>query len=185
MSDMEGNTATTGSAGPARGSGVLDMVQGAVAVCAVPAAEHSAVGWMDIVEEMSAAIAVLTAARDAAIVRLAAIDEVVTEDGVIGEQVNGLGSVSLDAGAMVATATGTTTRFGEQLVDQAVARVVRIPTLHEAMLAGESDEYKARCVADELDDVPLDLARAVAEAVRPEMRDKSGPALRRRTRAIL
>src|SRR5690606_8659599 len=108
-----------------------------------------------------------------------------TEDGVVGEKVNGLGTVCVDAGAMVSTATGTSARFGDELVAQAVTRVVRVPGLNEAMLSGDVDDYKARCIAGELIDVPAELARTVVEALLPEMDRKSGPALRRRTRAIL
>ncbi|MFN2320464.1 MAG: HNH endonuclease signature motif containing protein, partial [Dermatophilaceae bacterium] len=116
---------------------------------------------------------------------LAAVEEVVTEDGVVGEQVNGLGAVCLDAGAMVATATGTSSRFGEELVEQAVTRVVRVPALHEAMLAGVLDEYKARRLAGELGDVPPDLARAVVDALAGDLAVKSGPALQRKARTIV
>jgi hypothetical protein len=52
----------------------------------------------------------------AAVVRLAAIDEVADENGVVRDKVNGLGAVSLDAGAMVSIATGTSTRFGAEMV---------------------------------------------------------------------
>lgn len=165
--------------------GILDLVRDAGDVCGVPAGEHGVGQWMDLIGEVTAAMTVLAAARDAAIVRLAAIEEVVTQDGVIGEQVNGLGTVSLDAGAMVSTATGTSTRFGEDLVEQAVTRVVRVPALQEAMLSGVLDDYKARSIAAELTDVPPDLARTVVDALGPEMSAKSGPALRRRTRDIL
>jgi hypothetical protein len=165
--------------------GVLDLVRRAVEVCSVPTGERSAGEWMDLVAEVTQAMTVLAAARDAAVVRLAAVDESVDEDGVIRERVNGLGTVSLDAGAMVATATGTSTRFGGELVDQAVTRVVRVPALHEAMAEGALDDYKSRCVAVELSDVPPELARTVVEALGEELALKSGPALRRRTREVL
>lgn len=165
--------------------GIMEAVQAAVGTCSVPAGERGAVEWMDLVSEVSQAMTVLTAARDAAIVRLAAIEEVVTEDGVIGDQVNGLGTVCLDAGAMVATATGTSTRFAQEMVDHAVTRVVRVPSLHDAMLTGTLDDYKARCVGGELRDVPPDLARTVVDALGGDFASKSGPALRRRTRDIL
>src|SRR5690606_20870755 len=153
--------------------------------CTRPSAERHVDEWMGLIAEVTTAMTVLAAARDAAVVRLAAIDEVVTEDGVVGEKVNGLGTVCVDAGAMVSTATGTSARFGDELVAQAVTRVVRVPGLNEAMLSGDVDDYKARCIAGELIDVPAELARTVVEALLPEMDRKSGPALRRRTRAIL
>ena len=59
--------------------GVLDRVQHAVEVCSVPAGDRGVQKWTDLIGEVSAAMTVLAAARDAAIVRLAAIDEVVTE----------------------------------------------------------------------------------------------------------
>ena len=165
--------------------GILDLVRGAVDICSVPAGERGVGAWMDVLSEVTRAMTVLAAARDAAVVRLAAIDEVVDEDGVVRDKVNGLGTVSLDAGAMVSIATGTSTRFGAEMVEQAVTRVVRVPALHEAMLDGVLDEYKARCIADELADVPHDLARTVVDAVAGELSAKSGPALRRRTREVL
>ncbi|MFN2320674.1 MAG: HNH endonuclease signature motif containing protein [Dermatophilaceae bacterium] len=165
--------------------GILDTVRGAVDVCSVAAGDRGVDEWMTVLGEVSQALTVLAAARDAAIVRLAAIDETVTEDGVVGEQVNGLGTVCLDAGAMVSTATGTSARFGENLVEQAVTRVVRVPALHEAMLEGMLDDYKARRLAGELSDVPPDLARAVVDALAGDLAAKSGPALQRRARAIL
>ncbi|HHU09296.1 MAG TPA: hypothetical protein GXZ60_04680, partial [Intrasporangiaceae bacterium] len=169
----------------ASGSGVLDLIQGVVDACSVPAGERGVDGWMDLIAEVTAGMSALAAARDAAIVRLAALDEVVTEDGVIGVQVNGLGSVCVDAGAMVSTATGTSARFGEELVKQAVTRVVRVPAVQQAMTEGVLDDYKARCIAGELTDVPVELARTVVDVLAPEMRERSGPALRRRTRDIL
>lgn len=174
-----------GMAVNASGFGVLEMVRGTVDVCSVPASELRVDGWMELIGEVSQAMTMLAAARDAAIVRLAAIDEVVTDDGVIDERVNGLGTICLDAGAMVSTATGTSARFGQEMVEQAVTRVVRVPALHEAMLDGRLDDYKARCIADELADVPADLARTVLDALGPQLGEKSGPALRRRTRDLL
>ncbi|MDO5503860.1 MAG: hypothetical protein Q4G67_11865, partial [Actinomycetia bacterium] len=165
--------------------GIVDMVRGAVEVSSVPPGDRRASEWMDVLTEISAAMSVLAAARDVTLVRLAAIEEVVTEDGVIGEQVNGLGTVSLDAAAMAATAQGVTTRFAQDQVQQAVTRVVRVPALQDAMVSGRLDDYKARCIAGELADVPAELARAVVTALEDEMPAKSGPALRRRTRDIL
>lgn len=115
------------SAGVGQTYGILDTVRGAVDVCSVAAGDRGVDEWMAVLGEVSQALTVLAAARDAAIVRLAAIDKAVTEDGVVGEQVNGLGTVCLDAGAMVSTATGTSARFGEEMVEQAVTRVVRVP----------------------------------------------------------
>lgn len=167
-------------------SGILERVRDvAMEACAVPAGDHGVGEWMELIAEVSAAISVLNAARDAAVVRLAAIEEIVTEDGVIGEQVNGLGTVCVDAAAMVSTATGVTTRFGQELVEAAVLRVVRVPALHEAMLAGGLDEYRARCVGGELVGVPAALARVVVDALAAEFGSRSGPALRRRAREIL
>jgi hypothetical protein len=183
-----GETAASDSGEPDAGrasAGILELVRGAVDICSVPAGERGVAAWMDVLGEVTAAMTVLAAARDAAVVRLASIDEVVDEDGVVRDQVNGLGTVSLDAAAMVSIATGTSTRFGAELVEHAVTRVVRVPALHEAMLEGVLDEYKARCVADELTDVPHDLARTVVDAISGELSAKSGPALRRRTREVL
>lgn len=165
--------------------GILDRVRGAVDVCTTPAGQRGVGEWMDLIGECSRALTVLAAARDAAIVRLAAIDETVDEDGVIRDEVNGLGTAGIDAGAMVSTATGTSTRFGEEMVQQAITRVVRVPALHEAMLDGVLDDYKARCVASELTDVPPDLGRTVLEALSGDLSTRSGPALRKKTRDIL
>lgn len=78
--------------------GIVERVRGAVEVCSVAAGDRGVDEWMGLLGEVSQAQAVLAAARDAAIVRLAAVEEVVTEDGVVGEQVNGLGTVCLDRG---------------------------------------------------------------------------------------
>lgn len=178
---MESKTASsTGSV-----HGIVDMVRGAVEVSSVHQGDRTAVEWMDVLTEITEAATVLAAARDAALVRLAAIEEVVTEDGVIGEQVNGLGTVSLDAAAMAATATGVTTRFAHDQIKQAVTRAVRVPEIHDAMLAGKLDDYKAKCIASELDEVPIELARTVMTALGDDLTSKSGPALRRRTRDLL
>ena len=173
------------SATGAAAFGVLAAVQTSVGVASVPAGERTAGEWMALVAECSAALGVVAAARDAAIVRLAAIDEHVDDDGVVTEQVNGLGTVCVDADAMVAAAAGCTTAFAQELVEQAVTRVVRVPDLHAAMLDGTVDDYRSRCVAGELGDVPVDLARTVVDVLRPDLGGMSGPALRRRTRQIL
>jgi hypothetical protein len=171
------------SQGPA--FGVLDAVRGSIDGCSVPTGDRTAAEWMALVAECGRAMTVLSAARDAAMVRLAAIDEVVDDDGVVSEQVNGLGTVCVDAGSMVATATGCSPGFAEDLVDQAVIRVVRVPALHEAMLSGLLDDYSARCIASELADAPIDIARAVVDALAKDFGIRSGPALRRRTRELL
>ncbi|MDO5503814.1 MAG: HNH endonuclease signature motif containing protein [Actinomycetia bacterium] len=165
--------------------GIVDMVRGAIEVTSVPTEEHTAPGWMEVLTEISSAMSVLTAARDVALVKLAAIEEVVTEDGVVGEQVNGIGAVSVDAAAMAATAQGVTPRFAQDQIDHAVTRVARVPALHKAMRAGRLDDYKAKCLGGELTGVPGDLANAVVTALEDEMESKTGPALRRRARAIL
>ncbi|KAB7741855.1 hypothetical protein GA707_16705 [Nostocoides sp. F2B08] len=165
--------------------GVLKSVQDSIGVCSVPTGDRSAAEWMALVAECGKAMTVLSAARDAAMVRLAAIDEVVDDDGVVSEQVNGLGTVCVDAGSMVAAATGCSPGFAEELVSQAVIRVVRVPALHEAMLSGLLDDYSARCIASELADAPIDIARAVVEALAKDFGVRSGPALRRRTRELL
>ncbi|MFN2318231.1 MAG: hypothetical protein ABR500_00930, partial [Dermatophilaceae bacterium] len=56
--------------------GVLERVRGAVEVCSVAAGERGVDGWMALIGEVSAALTVLAAARDAAVVRLAAVEEV-------------------------------------------------------------------------------------------------------------
>jgi len=168
------------------GFGVLERVrEAALGPCLQPAGERGVGAWMDLIAEVSAAMSVLAAARDAAVVRLAAIEEVVTDDGVVGEQVNGLGTVCVDAAAMVATAAGVSTRFGQDLVEAAVLRVVRVPALHAAMVDGVLDEYRARCLGGELAGLPPELARAIVDAVGVEFGSRSGPALRRRAREIL
>ena len=188
IGDTAGEATVSGLGDPSGGrgsAGLLELVRGAVDICSVPAGERAVAAWMDVVSEVTEAMTVLAAARDAAVVRLASIDETVDEDGVVRDRVNGLGTVSLDAAAMVSVATGTSTRFGAELVEGAVTRVVRVPALHDAMVEGVLDEYKARCVADELTDVPHDLARTVVDAISGEMSQRSGPALRRRTREVL
>lgn len=70
-------------------------------------------------------------------------------------------------------------------MEQAVTRVVRVPALHEAMVAGVLDDYKARRLAGELGDVPPDLARAVVDALAGGLSSMSGPALQRRARTML
>ena len=169
----------------ATGFGILDGVRDLVGVCADSPGDHDLATWMRLVTEVSDAMTVLAAARDEAIVRLAAIDEHVDEDGVVSEKVNGLGTVSLDAGSIVAVATNTTVNFAEELVHQAITRVIRVPVVHEAMATGTLDDYKARCIATELTDVPIDLARTVVDVLEEDMGAKTGPALRRRTQAIL
>ena len=165
--------------------GILDGVRELVGVCSDTPGDHDLATWMRLVGELSEAMTALAAARDRAIVRLAAIDEDVDEDGVVVEKVNGLGTVCLDAGSIVAVATNTTTTFAEELVQQAVTRVVRVPVLHEAMTTGILDDYQTRCIATELTDVPIGLARAVVDVLAEDMGAKSGPALRRRTQSIL
>ncbi|MGG5259994.1 HNH endonuclease signature motif containing protein [Phycicoccus avicenniae] len=152
-------------------------------------------GWTDVVGELQAVIDTATAAQDAAIVRLAAVEHEWAEDGTVTELLRPLGHVALDAPAVLSGVLNLTAVQAERRVRHAVRLAADGPEgasastglggLHEAMAAGRLDAYRGQVVAHELEEVPSAVARAVVEALDPWLDREDAGALRRRCRRLL
>ncbi len=151
--------------------------------------------WAAALSGLARLVATAQAAEDLSITRLAAIETEVAEDGTLAERHRSPGHVSLDAAAVVAGAMCTTTAHAENRVHDAVRRVADGPTgtdaatglagLHEAMRDGRLDVYRAGVLADELLEVPPEVAASVVAALAPYFDREDGPRLRRRCRRML
>ncbi|MEI2776288.1 MAG: hypothetical protein V9G19_10035 [Tetrasphaera sp.] len=208
--------AGAGSGDPAMAAlcaGLAEVVASASQGCA----SRSRAGWQALVGQCQAAINTLTAAQDAAIVRLVAIEDDWDEDGTLSERVIGLGRAVLDGEDLVAHALTATRAFAAHRVDAALAIAGDRFTLHEdswedppgglpdepvlgappqpactglgglraAQAAGTLDGYRASVVAQELAEVPPDVAAAVVAAISEYFPGETAPQLRRRVRRLL
>ena len=175
---------TTAAAGPEVLLAVLDNAQQAVA--ALP--ETSPVrgdraGWAEVVRAAQRVIDAATAAQDAAIARLAAIEPEELPDGTVVESHRAPGHTALDAPALVSGVLAVSAAHAEHRVRAAVRLAADGPAgsdtatglggLHEAMRAGRLDGYRAGVLAQELEQAPA--------PVRGHHRRRPGAPLRRTT----
>ncbi|HET7762469.1 MAG TPA: HNH endonuclease signature motif containing protein [Phycicoccus sp.] len=151
--------------------------------------------WAMAVGELQRVIDVASAAQDAAIVRLAAVEPEWAEDGTLLERHRALGHVALDAPAIVSGALTISSVHAERRVLSAVRWAADGPAgtptatglggLHSAMAAGHLDPYRALVVAEELEEAPADVAAGVVWTLEAYFATDDAPSLRRRCRRVL
>ena len=131
-----------------------------------------------------AGIRALEAARTLALARLAATEEVVTEDGCVQEVSQGLGYRRLDAPDLVSSVLGVCAQAAAARVDDAVVLAAKLPLVVDAMGAGRVDAYRAGIIAGELREAPRAVCDAVLARIDGSL-GQPGGVLRRRTRRAL
>ena len=151
--------------------------------------------WAGVVGSLQRVIDVASAAQDAAIVRLAAIEPELLDDGTVVESHRALGHVALDAPAIVSGVLATSAVHAERRVRTAVRLAadgpVGSPTesglggLHAAMGSGRVDAYRASVVAEELEEAPAQVRAAVVAALDAHLATEDAAHLRRRCRRAL
>ena len=151
--------------------------------------------WADVVRATQQLVNMATAVQDEAIVRLAAIEPFVTDDGEIEETHRAPGHVALDAAAIVSGALEVSAVHAEHRVRSAVrlaadgapgtATCTGLGRLHDAMRAGVLDAYRAGVVAAELELAPPEVAETVVATLGDHLAHATGPQLRRRCRRLL
>jgi len=155
----------------------------------------SVAGWAGAIGALQQVIDVASAAQDAAMARLAAIETEVAEDGTLVERCRGLGHAALDAPAVVSGVLNVSALHAERRVRSALRLAADGPAgslshtglggLHAAMAVGRVDAYRASVVADELEEAPPQVAASVVAALEGFFGDEDGPRLRRRCRRVL
>ena len=151
--------------------------------------------WAAALGSLQQVINVASAAQDAAMARLAAIEPEWLEDGTVVESHRGLGHVALDAPAIVSGVLAGSARHAESRVRTAVRLAGDGPGgsttqtglggLHAAMRTGRLDAYRASVVADELEHAPAPVAATVVAALEGHFATEDGTHLRRRCRRVL
>ncbi len=151
--------------------------------------------WAGAIGALQRVIDVASAAQDAAMARLAAIETEVAEDGTLVERCLGLGHAALDAPAVVSGVLKVSAPYAERRLRSALRLAADGPAgslshtglggLHAAMAAGRVDAYRASVVADELEEAPPQVAASVVAALDGFFGDEDGPRLRRRCRRVL
>ncbi len=151
--------------------------------------------WAGAVGSLQQVIDMATAAQDAAIVRLAAIEPEYLEDGTGVETHRAPGHVALDAPAIVSGVLSVSALHAERRVEAAVLLAADGPQgsgthsglggLHAAMGAGRLDSYRAWVVAEELEAAPVEVREAVVSLLEPYFEVEDGAHLRRRCRRAL
>ncbi len=151
--------------------------------------------WAGAVGSLQQVIDMATAAQDAAIVRLAAIEPEYLEDGTEVETHRAPGHVALDAPAIVSGVLSVSALHAERRVEAAVLLAADGPQgsgthsglggLHAAMGAGRLDSYRAWVVAEELEAAPVEVREAVVSLLEPYFEVEDGAHLRRRCRRAL
>ncbi|MFL6154184.1 MAG: HNH endonuclease signature motif containing protein [Ornithinibacter sp.] len=151
--------------------------------------------WAAAAGSLQQVIDVATAAQDAAIVRLAAIEPDWLDDGTEVETHRALGHLALDAPSILSGVLSTTAVHAERRVRAAVHLAADGPVgsdthtglggLHLAMAAGRLDAYRAGVVADELEHAPAEVRASVVAALEQHFEREDGTHLRRRCRRVL
>ncbi len=178
---------------------VLDAVRSARAALAavgpLAASSGSSIEWAEALGALRSLVDVATAREDEVLVRLAAIEPMLLDDGELVETHRAPGHVSLDAPAVVSGVLRLSTQAAESRVRDAVRRAADGPEgspsctglrgLHTAMASGALDAHRAHVVARELEEAPAGVARTVVDAVAPWFEREDASRLRRRVRRIL
>ena len=162
--------------GPVEVAAVCESVLGELAG-AFPTTQvcGSLAAWAAVLGSLQEVIDTASAAQDAAIVHLAAIEPAVLEDGTIIETHRGLGHAALDTPAIVSGALNVSAVHAESRVRAALRMAADGPAgtstatglggLHQAMATGHLDSYRAAVVADELAEAPAQVAATVVAAL--------------------
>ncbi len=155
----------------------------------------SRAGWAGSIGSLQRVIDVATAAQDAAIVRLAAIEPEWLDDGTEVETHRALGHLALDAPAILSGVLSTAAVHAERRVRTAVHLAADGPAgtdtetglggLHTAMAAGRLDAYRAGVIADELEHAPAEVRASVVAALDEFFDDEDAAHLKRRCRRVL
>ena len=151
--------------------------------------------WAAAVAATQRVIDVASAAQDAAIVRLAAIEPEWLDDGTEMETHRALGHLALDSPAILSGVLSTSALHAERRVRDAVLLAADGPAgsgtdtglggLHVAMAAGRLDSYRAGVIAAELEHAPPQVRASVVAAVEAHFDAEDGPHLRRRCRRMM
>ena len=151
--------------------------------------------WAGVVGSLQRVIDVASAAQDAAIARLAAIEPEFLEDGTVVQCHRALGHVALDAPAIVSGVLSVSAVHAQRRVRTAARLAADGPAgsetatglggLHAAMRTGRLDAYRASVVADELEHAPAEVAATVVAALEGHFETEDGTHLRRRCRRVL
>lgn len=120
---------------------------------------------VDVVGECQAVVNMVTAVQTVAVARVAAIEDVMGEDGTVVERVHPLGYERLDAPALVSDRLGLSDQAACGRVSDAVALTTRLPGLVVAMGLGTVDLYRCSVVAAELEDAGLEVCAEVVSRV--------------------
>ena len=147
-------------------------------------AEMASAELVEFLAECQAGIRALEAASTLAVARLAATEEVVTEDGCVQEVSQGLGYRRLDAPDLVSDVLGVSAQAAAARVDDAVVLAAKLPLVVDAMGAGRVDAYRAGIIAGELREAPRAVCDAVLARIDGSL-GQPGGVLRRRTRRAL
>ncbi|WP_345204732.1 hypothetical protein [Fodinibacter luteus] len=162
-----------------------------------PPSSRSTREWLAIVAHCQEVVNVATAAQDAAIARLAAVERELDEDGTVVDVPRALGHLALDAPDVLSGVLPISHTHAESRVRLAIRCAADVPGaeslgastglggLHEAMAAGVLDGYCASIVADELEDAPAEVASAVVLALEPHLATDEPAVLRQRCRRVL
>ncbi|MBM6399003.1 HNH endonuclease signature motif containing protein [Phycicoccus sonneratiae] len=165
-----------------------------------PRATLSREDWLALVGRCQSLVNRIVAVQDLAVAAASRFESVWDEDGTLGTVEHGPGRVALDAADLLALGLGASHHQAQARVEAAVRRTGLEPVpvevserprptglgaLHEAMRAGRLDAVRAGVVADELAEVPAEVAEAVLAALEPHLDAEPAAALRRRTRRIL
>ncbi len=151
--------------------------------------------WAAVAGELQSLVNEATAAQDAAIVRLAAVEPQWCEDGTLIEVHQPLGHGALDAPAVLSGVLGLTAVAAERRVRHALRTAADGPDgtesctglggLHAAMASGVLDAYRAQVVAAELEECPPEVAATVVASLEGWFGLEDSARLRRRARRLL
>ncbi len=170
----------------------LDELAGAFATTAVGGSREE---WAAAIGAAQRVVDVATAAQDAAIVRLAAIEPEWLDDGTEVETHRALGHLALDAPSILSGVLSSTAVHAERRVRTAVHLAADGPTgsdtrtglggLHGAMAAGRLDAYRAGVIAEELEHAPAEVRACVVAALEQYFDGEDAAHLKRRCRRVL
>ena len=151
--------------------------------------------WAGVLGSLQRVIDTACAVQDAAIVRLAAIEPAVLQDGTLVETHRALGHAALDTPAIVSGVLNVAPVHAESRVRAALALAADGPPgtptatglggLHTAMATGALDTYRAGVIAQELAEAPPQVAATVVAALEGHFACEDAAHLRRRCRRVL
>ena len=151
--------------------------------------------WAGVLGSLQRVIDTASAVQDAVIVRVAAIEPEVLEDGTVVESHRALGHAALDTPAIVSGVLKVSAVHAERRVRAALRLAADGPEgsgtetglggLHTAMATGRLDAYRAGVIAEELAEAPPPVAAGVVAALEGYFGSEDAAHLRRRCRRVL